>query len=145
MCSRLTIDEPKPHRLDLFFPSFRQNRYNQARKLSYNPFPFPHAQMTTFFTLTSLLIFPFLYYSFVNALPFACILNFVTVLCFLGIHAVARELEEPFKNVPNGKSNACMAYNCTACCKYNSAHSQPSHLLPSPFLISLHYYEQIYR
>lgn len=58
--------------------------------------------MTAFFTLAVLLIFPLLYFSFVNALPFACILNFVTVLCFLGIHAVARELEEPFKNVPNG-------------------------------------------
>lgn len=59
--------------------------------------------MTAFFTLAVLLIFPLLNYSFVNTLPFACVLNFVTVLCFLGIHAVARELEEPFKNVPNGK------------------------------------------
>lgn len=75
--------------------------YNQARKLAYNPFPFPHAQMTTFFTLAVLFIFPLLYYSFVNNLAFACTMNFVTVLCFLGIHSVARELEDPFKNVPN--------------------------------------------
>ncbi|CAB9506660.1 Bestrophin, RFP-TM, chloride channel [Seminavis robusta] len=75
--------------------------YNQARKLSYNPFPFPHAQMTVFFTIAVLFIFPLLYYCFVNDLAFACLLNFVTVLCFLGIHEVARELENPFHNVPN--------------------------------------------
>jgi hypothetical protein len=28
-------------------------------------------------------------------------MNFCTVLCFLGIHQVARELENPFQNVPN--------------------------------------------
>jgi len=66
--------------------------YNQARKIAYNPFPFPHAQMTAFFTLVAIFIFPILYYSFVNALPFALILNFVTVMCFQGIHSVAREL-----------------------------------------------------
>jgi len=28
-------------------------------------------------------------------------MNFLTVLCFLGIAEVARELENPFLNVPN--------------------------------------------
>ena len=68
--------------------------------------------MTAFFTLTVLFIFPLLYYSFVNTLPFACVLNFVTVLCFLGIHAVARELEEPFKNVPNGMNLTQRVRSC---------------------------------
>lgn len=75
--------------------------YNQARKLAYNPFPFPHAQMTSFFTIVVLFIFPLLYYSFVNNIYFACAMNFITVLCFLGIHDVARELENPYHNVPN--------------------------------------------
>lgn len=57
--------------------------------------------MTTFFTLAVLFILPLLYYSYVNDIYFACILNFVTVLCFIGIHEVARELENPFHNVPN--------------------------------------------
>lgn len=28
-------------------------------------------------------------------------LNFFTVMCFAGLHEVARELENPFQNVPN--------------------------------------------
>ena len=94
--------------LTMPFLSPSLDRYNQARKIAYNPFPFPHAQMTTFFTLAVLFIFPLLYYSFVNSLAFACTMNFVTVLCFLGIHAVGRELEDPFKNVPNGKDMALL-------------------------------------
>jgi len=31
----------------------------------------------------------------------ACFLNFTTVLCFVGLHEVARELENPFRNIPN--------------------------------------------
>lgn len=75
--------------------------YNQSRKIAYVPFPFPHAQMTAFFSLTILFIFPILYYSFVNNLWFACIMNFTTVLCFIGTHEVARELENPYFTAPN--------------------------------------------
>lgn len=57
--------------------------------------------MTTFFTIVVLFIFPLLYYTYVNDIYFACVMNFVTVLCFLSIHEVARELENPFHNVPN--------------------------------------------
>jgi len=28
-------------------------------------------------------------------------MNFFTVLCFVGMHEVARELENPFQNAPN--------------------------------------------
>lgn len=57
--------------------------------------------MTAFFSIAVLFIFPVLYSSFVDNLAFACIMNFVTVLCFLGMHEVARELETPFQNIPN--------------------------------------------
>jgi predicted membrane chloride channel (bestrophin family) len=57
--------------------------------------------MTAFFTTAILFIFPVLSYNYVNDLSFACIMNFVTVLCFLGIHEVARELEAPMHNIPN--------------------------------------------
>ena len=57
--------------------------------------------MTAFFTITVVFIFPVLYFSYVNDLLFGCIMNFVTVVCFLGIHEVARELENPMENVPN--------------------------------------------
>jgi predicted membrane chloride channel (bestrophin family) len=75
--------------------------YNQARKIAYIPFPFPHGQMTAFFSLSIIFIFPFLYYSYVNKLWFGCVMNFLTVLCFLGLHEVSRELENPMANVPN--------------------------------------------
>ena len=52
--------------------------YNQSRKICYIPFPFPHAQLTTVFIGVCVFIFPLLYYTFVNNLAFACILNFVT-------------------------------------------------------------------
>lgn len=57
--------------------------------------------MTAFFTIAVIFVFPILYHSYVNNLAFTCILNFVTVMCFLGIHEVARELENPFVNTPN--------------------------------------------
>lgn len=75
--------------------------YNQARKVAYIPFPFPHGQITAFFSLTIIILFPMFYYAYVRSLSLACIMNFFTVLCFYGVHEVARELENPFQNVPN--------------------------------------------
>lgn len=57
--------------------------------------------MTAFFSFAVIFVFPFLYGSFVTKLWFSCVMNFLTVLCFLGLHEVARELENPFRNVPN--------------------------------------------
>eukprot|EP00980_Cylindrotheca_fusiformis_P000959 scaffold260_cov115-Cylindrotheca_fusiformis.AAC.4 len=62
--------------------------YNQARKIAYIPFPFPHAQITTLFVLVIVVFMPLLMLTFVT--------NQV-----VGLHEVARELENPFKNVPN--------------------------------------------
>lgn len=75
--------------------------YHQCRKVAYVPFPFPHAQMTSLFVSLLLLVFPILYVGYVNQLALACILNFTTVLCFTGIHEVARELSNPYNTVPN--------------------------------------------
>ena len=75
--------------------------YNQARKIAYVPFPFVHGQTTAFFSMAIMFIFPLLFDDYVTKLWFACLLNFLTVLCFLGLHEVARELENPFQNVPN--------------------------------------------
>lgn len=75
--------------------------YNQARKVSFVPFPFPHAQVTTLFVFVVVLFMPVLMYSFVNVRWLAYALNFLTVLCFTSMHMVARELENPFWNVPN--------------------------------------------
>ena len=75
--------------------------YNQARKVGHIGFPFPHAQSTSFFVAAVTVVFPVLYGSYVASLGFACFLNFSTVLCFIGLHEVARELEDPFQNIPN--------------------------------------------
>ena len=75
--------------------------YHQCRKIAYVPFPFPHAQMTSLFCFLVLWILPVLYVAFCNSLALACCLNFTTVWCFLGIHEVARELNNPYHTVPN--------------------------------------------
>lgn len=75
--------------------------YNQARKVAYVPFPFPNSQITAVFSVAVIFIFPFLYGAFVNLFWLSCLLNFLTVLSFLGLHEVSRELEDPFSNVPN--------------------------------------------
>ena len=75
--------------------------YNQARKVAYIPFPFPHSQIVSLFVLVTIVYIPLLMLTYVTNLYFGVILNLLTVLCFSGLHEVARELENPFRNVPN--------------------------------------------
>lgn len=76
--------------------------YNQARKIAYIPFPFPHAQITTLYLLVlDFFVTPLLMITFVTNTTLGCFLNFFSVLCFTGLHEVAREIENPFQNVPN--------------------------------------------
>jgi len=75
--------------------------YNQARKIAYIPFPFPHAQISTFFVVVICGIVPMLMIDYSANIVLAAVLNFFCLLCFTGLHEVARELERPFRNVPN--------------------------------------------
>lgn len=75
--------------------------YNQARKIAYEPFPFPHAQISSFFVLLLILLIPFQMVSYVYNLGLGAVLCFLVVLSFAGLHEVARELENPFLNAPN--------------------------------------------
>jgi len=76
--------------------------YNQARKIVYIPFPFPHAQITTLFLLVvDFFVTPLLMSTFVTDVYLGVFLNLFSVLCFTGLHEVAREIENPFQNVPN--------------------------------------------
>lgn len=75
--------------------------YNQARKIAYIPFPFPHAQITSLFVLVVVILMPTLMITYINNRYYAFFINLVTVMCFTGLHEVARELENPFQNVPN--------------------------------------------
>ena len=83
------------------FISEGMSGYNQARKVAYIPFPFPHAQITTLFVLVIVGFIPVLMLTFLADPVFGFILNLITVMCFTGLHEVARELENPFQNVPN--------------------------------------------
>ena len=76
--------------------------YNQARKIAYIPFPFPHAQITTLYLgVVDFFVTPLLMTTFVSNITLGCFLNLFSVLCFTGLHEVAREIENPFQNVPN--------------------------------------------
>jgi len=75
--------------------------YNMARKIMYIPFPFPHAQLSAFFTAIMVFAVPFLMDQYTNVLWIGSLISFLTVTCLVGLHEVGRELENPFKNVPN--------------------------------------------
>jgi predicted membrane chloride channel (bestrophin family) len=64
-------------------------------------FPLQHAQITTLFVLVIVGFMPVLMLTYLNNEVFGFVLNLLTVMCFAGLHEVARELESPFQNVPN--------------------------------------------
>jgi predicted membrane chloride channel (bestrophin family) len=75
--------------------------YNHSRKIMFIPFPFPHAQLSVLFIVVLIPCVPFLMDQYVEEAWLAASLTFFTVLCLSGIHEVARDLENPFRNVPN--------------------------------------------
>lgn len=75
--------------------------YNHARKTMFIPFPFPHAQISAFFVFTIMFTVPILMDEYANDRIAGCLLTFLTVTCLAGLHEVARELENPFRNIPN--------------------------------------------
>jgi hypothetical protein len=75
--------------------------YNHARKIMFIPFPFVHAQLSVLFVIVMVPAVPFLMDQYTDNLWTGAILTFFTVMCLSGIHEVARELENPFRNVPN--------------------------------------------
>lgn len=75
--------------------------YNHARKIMFIPFPFPHAQLSVIFIIISIPAVAFLMDQYADSIILGSILTFVSVTCITGIHEVARELENPFRNIPN--------------------------------------------
>ncbi|KAL3796753.1 hypothetical protein HJC23_010900 [Cyclotella cryptica] len=74
--------------------------YNSARKLSYIPFPFPHSQITTLFVLLIMFLIPVLMISFAS-FWLGLLVNFFTVTLFAGLNEVSKELEYPYRCMPN--------------------------------------------
>jgi hypothetical protein len=84
------------------FLSDGMSAYNHALKITYIPFPFVHAQLSAFFVLMMVIIaIPFLMNQFADEVWLGITLTFLTVTCLAGLHEVARELETPFRSVPN--------------------------------------------
>jgi hypothetical protein len=75
--------------------------YNHARKTMFIPFPFPHAQISAFFVFTIMFAVPILMDEYASNAYIGGVLTFLTVTCLAGLHEVSRELENPFRNVPN--------------------------------------------
>lgn len=75
--------------------------YNYARKIMFIPFPFPHAQLSAIYVLVAVPAVAFLMDQYTEDLWTGCVLTFLTVTALSAIHEVARELENPFRNVPN--------------------------------------------
>jgi hypothetical protein len=77
----------------------------QARKIEETPFPFPYAQLITFMLYSFAITFPLLAASKVGdgglTKIFSAMLTFLVVLCYFGLHEVARTLEDPFLHPPN--------------------------------------------
>jgi predicted membrane chloride channel (bestrophin family) len=75
--------------------------YNHARKIMFIPFPFPHAQISVIFVLVTIPAVAFLMDQFADNVLLGSCLSFLSVACLSGIHEVAREMENPFRNIPN--------------------------------------------
>lgn len=97
------------------FTSDGMIHYNLARKVMYIPFPFPHAQLSIFFTAVMVFAVPFMLDQYAESVWLGSFLTFLTVTCLVGLHEVARELENPFRNYPNELPL------CTIMAMYNEA------------------------
>eukprot|EP00956_Cyclotella_meneghiniana_P019511 scaffold33389_cov91-Cyclotella_meneghiniana.AAC.5 len=97
------------------FLSDGMKHYNEARKIMWIPFPFVHAQLSAFFIAAVTGCVPFLMKQYANQAWLGCILCYLVVTCLAGIHEVARELENPFRNAPNDIPL------CTMMAMYNEA------------------------
>jgi predicted membrane chloride channel (bestrophin family) len=75
--------------------------YNHSRKIMFIPFPFVHAQLSVLFVVIMIPAIPLLMDQYTENVYLGALLTFFTVMCLSGVDEVAREMENPFRNVPN--------------------------------------------
>jgi len=75
--------------------------YNHARKIMFVPYPFVSAQISAFFVVVIVAVVPFMMHQYANITWLGALLTFFTVTCLCGLHEAAREMENPFRNIPN--------------------------------------------
>jgi len=75
--------------------------YNEGRKIMFNPFPFPHAQLSSVFVNVMIFVVPLLMWQWIEDIYLSVPFTFLSVMILTSIDEVARELENPFRNIPN--------------------------------------------
>eukprot|EP01025_Chloroclados_australasicus_P030869 TRINITY_DN3106_c0_g1_i1.p1 TRINITY_DN3106_c0_g1~~TRINITY_DN3106_c0_g1_i1.p1 ORF type:complete len:491 (-),score=51.58 TRINITY_DN3106_c0_g1_i1:2910-4268(-) len=75
--------------------------FEQCRKFSDTPFPFPWAQAVLVFLIAYTLTVPFVISAFVKSTWLACVITFMAVATYWTLNEVARDLEDPFWYDPN--------------------------------------------
>jgi Bestrophin, RFP-TM, chloride channel len=104
--------------------------YNQARKIAYTPFVFPHAQISVLFSVCLIFFFPLLFESFVSDFSFGVILNFFTVACFLGTCDTHKR--QPLSTGINCPHSA-LFFDPQACTKLPESWNPPTQTFPTTF------------
>ena len=74
-----------------------------------------HRQLSAFFIVIIVFAVPFMLEQYAGNKWVGALLTFLTVVCLAGMHEVARELENPFENMPNDLPL------CTLLAMYNEA------------------------
>lgn len=75
--------------------------FNQARKMSDVPFPFPYAQLVMILLLVYSLTVPIVMAAWLDSYWMVCGLTFVATWSYFAINEVNRDLEDPFLYDPN--------------------------------------------
>lgn len=75
--------------------------FDQARRISYVPFPFTYAQLTEFLVMTLLVSVAMMMNAFVSSLLLGILFTFFSCMGFTTIYESSKELEDPFISQPN--------------------------------------------
>eukprot|EP01023_Acetabularia_acetabulum_P020213 TRINITY_DN20429_c0_g2_i1.p1 TRINITY_DN20429_c0_g2~~TRINITY_DN20429_c0_g2_i1.p1 ORF type:complete len:458 (+),score=86.68 TRINITY_DN20429_c0_g2_i1:226-1599(+) len=75
--------------------------FEQCRKFSDTPFPFPWAQAVLVFLIIYTVTVPFVIGAFIKSVWLAAVVTFIAVLTYWTLNEVARDLEDPFWYDPN--------------------------------------------
>jgi len=75
--------------------------FNEGRKITFNPFPFPFSQASSVSVNFLIFVIPLLMEQYITSLWLSILFTYFCVLVLTSINEVARELENPFRNIPN--------------------------------------------
>ena len=85
--------------------------FEQCRKISDTPFPFPWAQFVAICLLMHALTLPIVLTAYVRNSLLAVLLDVMSVVTYYTLNEVARDLEDPFVYDPNDLPMATLQFN----------------------------------